>query len=227
MVGIIAAMKIEADLLASKMKDKKNENISGIDFVSGKLGKENVVLAICGIGKVFAAICTQTMILCYHPDLIINTGVAGSLSLDLTVYNIAIAEAVVQHDMDTTPIGDPKGLISGINLVRIPSDQSISEHLLRISEENGIKCKKGIIATGDVFVATQSQKDAIVKEFGAIACEMEGGSVGHVCYVNHVPFAVIRAISDSADGDSGVDYPTFVQNAANRSAAILISFLCG
>ena len=117
MIGIIGAMEIEVEGIRALMTEKEEKIISGVKYVIGKLGNNNVVTAVCGIGKVFAAICAQTMILTFNPDLIVNTGVAGSIDASLNVFDIAVADKVVQHDMDTSPIGDPKGLLSGINVI--------------------------------------------------------------------------------------------------------------
>ena len=125
MIGIIAAMNVEMESLRSFMTDMTTETISGITFVSGTLEGKQVVTAVCGIGKVFAAMCAQTMILRYQPECIVNTGVAGTLSDKLTIGSIAVSSAVVQHDMDTSAIGDPVGLISGINKVLLPADQAL------------------------------------------------------------------------------------------------------
>ena len=89
----------------------------------------------------------------------------------------------------------------------------------------GIRTETGVIASGDQFISSSERKDAIVKTFGAIACEMEGAAIGQVCYVNRVPFCVLRAISDSADGSSHMDYPTFVGMAAEQSVKLLRTFL--
>ena len=149
MIGIIGAMKIEVEALWADMTDKKSESISGIEFVSGKLYGADVVVAQCGIGKVFAAACAQTMILRYSVDSIINTGVAGTLSPELSVGDIAVSSACVQHDMDTSPLGDPVGLISGINIIEIPADPALCEAVLRAATSLGVNCRAGIIASGD------------------------------------------------------------------------------
>ena len=123
MIGIIAAMNVEMESLRSHIENPVSKNISGITFVSGTLEGKEVVTAVCGIGKVFAALCAQTMILRYQPECIINTGVAGTLTDALTIGSVAVSSGVVQHDMDTSPLGDPLGLISGINKVVIPADK--------------------------------------------------------------------------------------------------------
>lgn len=225
MIGIIAAMDVEMKSLRSYMENTETEVISGIRFVRGTLEGKDVVTAVCGIGKVFAALCAQTMILHYQPRCIINTGVAGTLTAALTIGSIAVSSAVVQHDMDTSPLGDPVGLISGINKVELPADRLLTGQLSACAKVMGIKTATGVIASGDQFVASAERKAFIVEHFNAIACEMEGAAVGQVCYVNKVPFCVLRAISDSADGSSHMDYPTFVQMAAEQSVALLRRFM--
>lgn len=225
MIGIIAAMDVEMKSLRSYMENTETEVISGIRFVRGTLEGKDVVTAVCGIGKVFAALCAQTMILHYQPQCIINTGVAGTLTDALTIGSIAVSSAVVQHDMDTSPLGDPVGLISGINKVELPADRLLTGQLSACAKVMGIKTATGVIASGDQFVASAERKVFIVEHFKAIACEMEGAAVGQVCYVNKIPFCVLRAISDSADGSSHMDYPTFVQMAAEQSVALMRRFM--
>ena len=225
MIGIIAAMNVEMESLRSHMENTETEVISGIRFVRGTLEGKEVVTAVCGIGKVFAALCAQTMILHYTPDRIINTGVAGTLTDKLDIGSIAVSSAVVQHDMDTSPLGDPVGLISGINKIELPADRLMSGQLSACAKIMGIKTETGVIASGDQFVASAERKAFIVDRFKAIACEMEGAAIGQVCYVNKVPFCVLRAISDSADGSSHMDYPTFVKMAAEQSVALMRRFL--
>ena len=225
MIGIIAAMNVEMDALRAQMEHTETEVISGIRFVRGELDGKEIVTAVCGIGKVFAALCAQTMILHYQPTAIINTGVAGTLTDQLDIGSVAVSSAVVQHDMDTSPLGDPIGLISGINKVEIPADKLLCGHFSACAKVMGIRTATGVIASGDQFVASAERKAFIAGHFKAIACEMEGAAVGQVCYVNHVPFCVLRAISDSADGASHMDYPAFVQMASEQSVRLLRRFL--
>lgn len=223
-VGIIAAMAIEADGIKALMEDTSFETISGIEFVSGRLSGKKAVVAVCGIGKVFAAICTQTMILRYSPDLIINSGVAGTLTEALSVGDIAIARSLVQHDMDTSPLGDPVGLISGINIINLPCDKKYSELLLDCAVQLGANCKVSVIASGDRFMSDSAEKALIAERFGAVACEMEGAAIGQVCYVNAVPCCVMRAISDGGDENAAVDYPVFARMAASRAVEVITYF---
>lgn len=225
MIGIIGAMGVEIRALAEILENKKSETISGVEFMQGTIHNKDVVLAVCGIGKVFAAICAQTMILKYNPDVIINTGVAGTLTDKLSIGDIAIADSVVQHDMDTSPLGDPVGLLSGINIVKIPSDENTYKKITSCVEKTNINYLTGTIASGDQFLASVDVKERIVKNFGAIAGEMEGGSIGHVCYVNKKPFCVLRAISDCADGSGADNYMEFLDSAAKCAVDVMIEFI--
>lgn len=223
LIGIIGAMDIEVNEIIASMTEKEEKSISSVKFVKGKLFNREVVVAKCGIGKVFAAICAQTMILEYNPAVIINTGVAGSLENGFDVLDVAVATSVVQHDMDTSAIGDPKGLISGINVIYIDTCKDVSSTLKLACESVGCKYKEGIVASGDKFMADPQEKIAINTEFGALACEMEGAAIGQVCYVNGVSFGVLRAISDG-DG-AGMDYMEFAPKAAMQSTAIVKEFI--
>ena len=219
MIGIIGAMDIEIEKITAAMTDAVSETISGITYTRGFIGGTQAVAAVCGIGKVFAAICTQTMILRYKPDAIINSGIAGTLSDKVGVLGTVVATALVQHDMDTSPLGDPKGLISGINIIEFPTDEQLAE---KICENIDTPYIRGVIASGDCFVADVKKKEEIRDTFGASACEMEGAAVAHVCYMSDVPFCVVRTISDGADGGGELTYEEFRVKAADLSSKIMI-----
>lgn len=225
MIGIIAAMDVELESLRSLMEAPREETVSGVRFVRGRLEGHAVVTAVCGIGKVFAALTTQTMILRYAPEAVICTGVAGTLTDELSIGSIAVSSCVVQHDIDTSALGDPPGLISGLNLIELPASAPLADRLTDCASALGIRTKRGPIASGDQFIASAARKAEIVRLFGAIACEMEGGAVAQVCHVNGTPFCVLRAISDSADGSSHMDYPQFVKLAAEQSVKLTRAFL--
>ena len=225
MIGIIGAMDIEVENIKALLSDITTERVSGIDFVKGKFSQKDVVVAKCGVGKVFSALCTEAMILKYNPKVIINVGVAGCLTPELKIGDIVIADKVVQHDMDTSPLGDPIGMLSDINIVHIPTDKDVTALLEESVKSAGFDFRTGTIASGDQFIADKEKKDFIKSNFGAISCEMEGGSIGHVCYVNGVDFCVVRAISDSANGEASVDYPEFMKMAAENSIRVIKKFL--
>lgn len=224
-IGIIGAMRIEVEKLCSMAENVKKEKVGGIEFNVGDLCGHQVIIAVCGVGKVFAAMCAQAMILNYSPDAIINTGVAGALASELRVGDVAVAENVVQHDMDTSPIGDPVGLISGINMVQIPADEKISSSLKKTAADLGMTCLSGTIASGDQFISDKAKKAYIKNTFSAIACEMEGAAIGQVCYVNGTPFGILRSISDNGDESAGMSYDKFIGVAVENSVKILTQFL--
>ncbi len=223
MIGIITAMEKEMEAL--HIENASKEKVGSITFTKGTVAGKEVVAAVSGIGKVFAAMCAEAMILTFRPDFVIHCGVAGSLSSTLGVLDLAIGTGAVQYDMDTTPLGDPLGLISGLDLVELPCDPALSETLFSAASALGIRAEKGIIATADKFCASKADKDAIVSHFPAIACEMEGGSVAQVCAANSVPFALFRAISDSADGEAPMSYDAFTVQASANAGRLLTAFL--
>lgn len=225
MIGIIGAMQIEIDGLKERVADPEYAVYSGIEFVKGTIGGTQVVMAVCGMGKVFSAVCAQTMILEYHVDALITTGVAGNLSEKLGIKSVAVASDVVQHDMDLTPVGYKAGELGGIDIVNIPCDKDLVKAVEACVKGMGINYQIGTIATGDQFINKPEQKEFITGTFQAIAAEMEGASVGQVCYINKVPFVIIRTISDEANGDSPEDFPTFAKEAAAISIEIVLEVL--
>ena len=224
-IGIIGAMEPEVAALIAALDGRESETVSGITFHLGKIEGRQVAIAKCGIGKVFAAMCAQTMIMRYSPDLIVNTGVGGALRSGITTGDIVIASDLCQHDMDTSAIGDPVGLVSGINVIYFESDKRAAEILLSAAESLGLQARLGRIASGDKFIASRGDKERIISTFGADACEMEGCAVAQVAFVNRTPFAVVRAISDSADGEATMDYPTFLPIAARNSTNLTLALI--
>ena len=224
-IGIIGAMEGEVAAIISRLEGAECVEISGIKFYTGAMFGKRVTVARCGIGKVFAAICAEAMILNFSPSLIVNTGVGGALDKALRPLDIVFATALVQHDMDTSALGDPKGMVSGINRVYFETDARAREVLSECARSLGIKHAVGIIASGDRFIALAEDKNDISENFGAVACEMEGAAVAHVAFVNGTPCAVVRAISDSADGDAGMDYMTFLPKATEISTSLTLGLI--
>jgi len=219
MIGIIGAMDIEIEHINAGMEEKEEITVSGALYTKGKLYGKDVVTAVCGIGKVFAAMCAQTMIIKFGADKIINTGVAGGLTNKTDILDTVVATALVQHDMDTTYFGDPRGMISGINVVEFECDKTLADKIIANVEGNFIR---GIIASGDCFVADNDKKNDISETFNAVACEMEGAAIAQICYVNKVPFCVLRTISDGANGEE-MSYEKFRGVAAEKAAKVIIN----
>ena len=224
-IGIIGALADEVAELISNLECHEIKRLGSVDFHTGRIFGKSVVIAKCGVGKVFAAICAEAMIIGFSPKLIVNTGVGGALARGLSVTDTVIADKLVQHDMDTSAIGDPVGLISGINKVWFETDERERDILLRAADKLGLKASVAPVASGDRFIADKADKDRIVQNFGASVCEMEGAAIAHTAFVNDTPFAVIRAISDSADEGSSMDYMTFMPIAAKNSAALTLELI--
>ena len=224
-IGIIGAMDGEVKAIIARLEDRSEELVSGIKFYTGTMFGKNVVVAKCGIGKVFAAMCAEAMIIKYSPALVVNTGVSGAIDKSLRPLDIVFATRLVQHDMDTSPLGDPKGLISGINRIYFDTDARAIEILNAISTDMSVKHMSGVVASGDKFIALGEDKERIGSDFGAVACEMEGAAIAHVAFVNDTPCAVIRAISDSADGDASMDYMSFLGRAEEISTKLTLGLI--
>ena len=225
MIGIIGAMALEIDGLKKEMENTSANTISGVEFSVGVIGGTEVVIAQAGVGKVNAAVTAQTMILKYNPSVIINIGVAGGIEPSLKIGDIVVADKVCEHDMDTTAVGDEPGYITGIDTVYMHCDNEISNIISQCAKDMGLHTVRGTIATGDIFVAENSVRNRISQLFNGVAAEMEGGSIGHVCVMNNVPFAILRAMSDCANDDSKVDFPVFAAKAAENSIQIILRFL--
>lgn len=224
MIGIIGAMEIEIAKIKESLSDIEIKKISNIEFVSGKMYGKDVVCACSGIGKVFASICAEAMILTYNPEIIINTGVAGGLLEDLKIADIVISKNAVQHDMDTSPLGDPKGLLSGINIVYIPIDEEAMTIMKKCVDDSKIGSVIGTIVSGDQFIESKEKKLQLKNDFNAVACEMEGASIAHVCYVNNVKCCIIRSISDGFS-DEHISYEKFCYIAAENSVKVTKKFI--
>ena len=225
MTGIIGAMDVEVDALKKAVENPSVSVFGGIEYVTGKIENENVCIAQCSPGKVNAALCAQIMLDCFDVECIINTGIGCSLSENVKIKNVVIASDVCQYDIDTTGCGDPKGYISGLGVVKLDADKDLSSALFQAAEACNAKAYLGTVASGDTFIASSELKKSIAEDFGAICGEMEGGAIGQVCFVNSVPFAVIRCISDGGDENSQIAYPVFKKIAAENSAAIITSFI--
>ncbi len=225
MIGIIGALDIELERLIDAMQEPVHREISGVPFTCGKLLGTDVVIARAGVGKVNAAVCAQTMALIYEPELIINSGVSGALSPELRVGDVVIGTDVVQHDVDTTAMGDEPGFVSTVDRLSFPLDNFASTAIAAAAEELGIRAVRGRIASGDQFVASTERKEEIVRLFSAVTCEMEAGAIAHVCFLNRIPCAVIRSISDGGNEEAPMSYEEFLPLAAKNSSELTLAYL--
>ena len=223
-VGIIGAMESEVANLKKAMRLKRRVEKAGMSFHEGRIGNMDAVIVQSGMGKVNAGICAQILIDEFAVTHIINTGVAGSLNPQLNIGDIVVAVDAVQHDFDVTAIGFPKGEIPYTGLYAFEADpdlQALAKDAVT-AVCSDIKAVSGRICSGDQFIASKIQKQKIIDEFHGDCAEMEGAAIAQVCYLNRIPFVIIRAISDKADDSEEVSFELFAkQAAANSSSAVL------
>lgn len=226
-VGIIVAMEEEQEEILKIMSNTEEKDVYELIFKIGQIGKTKVIVAKCGVGKVNAARVTQILIDKFNVKYIINVGAAGALNPFLNIGDIVIGEKLIQHDFDITAFDHDKGYITGVGDY-IYSDTSLVEkfkNTAKLLVNNDYKIVNGIIATGDIFCTDISMKNKIFSKFKADCVEMEGAAIAQVCYLDKIPFIVIRSISDSPNGKNEIDFNEFVQLASKRCAKIINEFL--
>lgn len=220
--GIIGALAEEVSLLKQEMKIEKTTTISGMEFCEGKLDGKDVIVVQSGMGKVNAGICAQVLINTFGANRVINTGVAGSLDAKIDIGDIVVSTDAIEHDFDLSPIGYAPGQVYNPGPIAFQADENMRQSVIAAASECApeIHVFEGRICTGDQFVASKEQKNTIISKFGGLCCEMEGGAIAQVCYLNKTPFVIIRAISDKADDSEEMSYEEFKKDAAARCAAI-------
>ena len=222
-IGIIGAMVEEVDSLKNEAKIIKTTEISAMKFCEGSLFDKDVVIVQCGMGKVNAGICAQTLINEFNCTKIINTGVGGSLDNRIDIGDLVVSIDAVQHDFTVEAIGFKKGEIPFTGLYAFKADENMRKTAVAAAHEvaKDIHVFEGRICSGDQFVSSRGQKEKILADFGGLCCEMEGGAIAQVCYLNSTPFVIIRVISDKADESESVNYENFKAKAAADSARIV------
>lgn len=227
MLGIIGAMDEEVAKLKEKMEQVEVRTKASMDFYRGVIGGKEVVVVRSGIGKVNAGICAQILADDYGVDGIVNTGIAGSLRAEINIGDIVVSTDAVQHDMDAVAFGYPLGQIPRMDTLAFHADSQLVELAVqcckKVIPEIGVF--QGRVASGDEFIAKQERKDAILKEFDACCCEMEGAAIAQAAYLNQIPFVIIRAISDKADDSASMDYPTFEAMAIKNSVKLIMEMV--
>lgn len=222
-IGIIGAMEEEITNVLEDMNVVATKNALGLDFHLGTLNNSNnnIVLVRSGIGKVNAALCAQVLIDLFAVDAIINVGVAGAIDKNIKIGDIVISTDAVQHDFDTSALGDEPGVISRMDTSMFHADPMLIEAAKKAVEGIGFPVYEGRIASGDQFVSEPALKEKIAKLFNPICCEMEGAAIAHACYLNRVPFVIIRAISDNAEEGCDVNYERFFRESAVTAGRII------
>ncbi|HAS20924.1 MAG TPA: 5'-methylthioadenosine/adenosylhomocysteine nucleosidase [Lachnospiraceae bacterium] len=226
-IGIIGAMETEVAALKEAMETGRTEVISDMTFHEGLLHGREVVVVQCGVGKVNAAICTQTLIREFGATHIINTGVAGSLNNQIDIGDFVICVDAVQHDFNVASLGFANGEIPYTGIAAFKADPLLREKAVEAvrTDAPDHQVFEGRVCSGDQFIFQISQKEEILRNFGGDCCEMEGAAIAQVCHLNHTPFVIIRAISDKPDGSVFVDFPEFSKEAAASCARIVCSMV--
>lgn len=229
-LGIIGAMESEVALLQSLLEEKVCRKVGKHTYYTGLLSGTPTVVARAGVGKVNAAACTAAMILEFAPEFILNTGVAGALGKGVRVGDVIIADACIEYDLEYGALGDARGSIfypDSTSEIVMLADAELSlklEEAAKAVSGGEFEVKRGIVATGDRFVSSNAARNDILSAFPeALCCEMEGAAIAQVCRLYSTKFSVLRSMSDSADGEAEMDFPTFEKLSADRAARIALS----
>lgn len=225
--GIIGAMEEEVNILKSKMQVEKIVKKASMEFYKGILQDKEVVIVRSGISKVNAAVCAQILIDDFSVNRVINTGIAGSLQNKIDIGDIVISSDALQHDVDATGFGYALGVIPRMETSTFVADEELVALAKKVCEKEipDITAHIGRVVTGDQFISEQSVKEKIEENFHGYCTEMEGASIAQVAYLNHIPFVILRAISDKADDSATVDYPTFEKKAIEHSVILVENML--
>ncbi len=233
-IGIIGAMELEVSKIIQALKENgtvKETEAGGTVYFEGNIGNVDVVIARSGVGKVNAALCAQRMIIQFGAECIINSGIAGAMGSGLGIFDVVLSSDAVYHDMDAVLFGYKVTEIPQMKCSAFQGDKSLIEKIQKIfpslEETKGHKLAVGRVATGDQFIAEKTLKNKIKENCNPACVEMEGAAIAHACYVNDVPFVIMRTLSDMAD-DALAEECTYSFNedtAADLSSAIMLAIL--
>lgn len=226
-IGIIAAMQEEMNAIKEIMENISEKQIYELIFVEGKINEKECVLVKCGVGKVNSSRVTQILIDKFDIEYIINVGSAGTANNELNIGDIVIGESLVQHDFDITAFGHKKGFISNVG-ESIKSEKGLIEKFKKVINEvenRDYKIKIGTIASGDIFCTENIMKEKINRKFNADAIEMEGAAIAQVCYLDRIPFIVVRSISDTPNGSNNLTFEKYLEMASKRCSDIIKKFI--
>ena len=222
-IGIIGAMELEVAELKSKMELKNVVDKAGMQFHEGVLNRKDVVIVQCGIGKVNAGICVQILADIFAVDAVINTGVAGSLRAEINIGDIVVSADACEHDMDVSALGYEPGIIPQMETSFFKADRKLAEEAISVCREVNpeINVYEGRVVSGDQFISDGTVKDRLIQQFDGSCAEMEGAAIAHAAFLNKLPYVVLRAISDKADGSAHMDYPEFERAVAAHCAKLV------
>ena len=220
-LGIVGAMEIEVSLIKERMDINETNCEAGIEFIWGTLEGLDVVVARCGVGKVSAAACAQILVSRFGVTHLVNTGIAGAIDPILEIGDIVIADHCVYYDVDVHHYAYKTGQVPGMPAVFV-TDAALKRALAiaSVGKGDGVQLN-GPVVTGDCFICTAAEKRRLKETFRPLCCDMEGAAVGQVAHMNGIPFAVLRTISDKADGTTD---EKFDEAAAHLAASIICDF---
>ena len=216
MIGLAYALEGEIRSILKTASPKLLETVSGVKIYEIE---PDLLAYVGGVGKVNAAMSAQLFLDRYRPDWIVNAGVAGSF-LDLPIGTIVLAKDFVQHDVDTTAMGDPIGMVSTVDRVDFPTTEP--ERLSALLTALGTEHQVGRVATGEVFMTKGSRADWVAKTFSPTLCEMEGGAIAQVCLRNGVKFTALKSVSDRlCQENNAEEYFNYGEAMAKLNSVVL------
>jgi len=245
-LGLISALHQEQAGLIECMQGTETVSRGMRKYVVGNLWGIDTVCVLSRVGKVAAAATVATLIEHFGVTHIVFTGVAGAVDSTLQIGDIVVADALVQHDMDATPLF-PRYEVPLLGQSHFASDKHLTDHLAKSAHDfvaqdlsamvpahdrdafrlAAPRVHRGLIASGDEFVSSQARQQALTTALpGLLAVEMEGAAVAQVCFEFGVPFSVIRTISDGANEASPFDFMQFIENVASRYAFGIVKRMC-
>jgi len=216
-------MDLEVDALKAKLTDVRVTTKARMDFFEGMLNGAQVVVVRCGIGKVNASLCVQILADLFAVTHVINTGVAGSLNAALDIGDILISRDAIHHDVDAQIFGYAPGEVPQLGVRAFQADENMAKLAVEACKavNPDIQVQMGRVVSGDQFISDGGVKARLIEVFRGDCTEMEGASIAQGAYLNDLPFLIVRAISDKADGTAEMDYPTFEREAALHSAKLV------
>ncbi|MFP8836046.1 5'-methylthioadenosine/adenosylhomocysteine nucleosidase [Hydrogenophaga sp. XSHU_21] len=245
-LALVSAMPDELAAVLELLPDEHRITVGGRAFWQGHLHGQAVVAVLSGIGKVAAATTATLLIQRFQVGAIVMTGLAGGVGPGVKVGDVVVAQALLQHDMDASPLF-PRHEVPGYSRARFGVDPAWSERLARACRAtlhdpaaalgadtvdafslHAPRVHQGLLLSGDRFVSTSTESAALLAELpDALAVDMESAAVAQVCADFGVPFAVARTVSDRADDDAHVDFPRFLTQVASRYSAAIVAELLG
>lgn len=226
-IGIIGAMESEVAVLIAQLSHSILTEAAGLKFYQGRLVNHPVVVVQSGIGKVNAAMCAQILIDRFRASALINTGVAGGVNPSVAIGDVVIATSAVHHDFDVTAFDYEPGTIPGMETSSFPADPELQDIAAKAAHTilGAGRTHRGVIVSGDQFIANSERKRRLNQTFNALCAEMEGAAVAQVAYLNRIPYCIIRIVSDQADASAPEDFGSFVAQIVPKLNQIVLEIV--